>query len=335
MKKLIIMGLEGTAHTMACGIIDNKFNVLADVRDMCTTESGGLIPIEVARHHIKLKDIIIDRALNESGLSMNDIDVISFSQGPGLPLSLAVVKDKAKELAIKYRKHLVGVNHILGHLEEGKLFTGCKDPVFIFVSGANTQLISHEGEKYRVIGECLSIAIGNAFDKFARSVGIGFPGGPKIEQLAKKGKYVELPYVVKGMDVEFSGIVTHCIGLFKKGIPLEDLCYSLQETCFSMLIEVTERAISHTGKKETLLIGGVAANQRFIEMLECMCKSRGVKSFFCPLKYSGDNGVQIAAAALVQFSENYNVFKFEDEIKNVDILPGWRIDDIETPWIKK
>ena len=116
---------------------------------------------------------------------------------------------------------------------------------------------------------------------------------------------------------------------------MEDLCYSLQETCFSMLIEVTERAIAHTGKKEALLIGGVAANQRFIEMLNSMCNARGVKAFACPLKYSGDNGVQIAVAGLMQFKSKYNVFNNELDISKLDILPGWRIDDIETPWIKK
>ncbi len=335
MKKLICLAFEGTAHTIACAILDNEKNILADIKRMSTTEEGGLIPNEVAKHHQMYKEEIVKEALEKAKMRLEDIDFIAFSQGPGLPLSLAVVKDYAKELALKYEKPLVGVNHILGHLEEGKFFTEAKDPVFIFVSGANTQLISHEGEKYRIIGECLSIALGNSLDKFARSIGLGFPGGPKIEQLAKKGRYVELPYVVKGMDVELSGLVTHCINLHKKGIPIEDLCYSLQETAFAMLIEVTERAIAHTGKSETLLIGGVAANQRFIEMLNKMCEARKIKSYACPLKYSGDNAVQIAIAGMLQYKTNYNVFKTKKEIKNVDIKPGWRIDDIQTPWIKK
>ncbi len=333
-KNLICLGIESTAHTFGVGIIEDG-EVLADVRDMYTTEKGGIIPKDCGEHHKKLKNIILQKALDQAKLKIQDIDVISFSQGPGLDPSLIVGKNFAKELALKYKKPLVGVNHLCGHLEEGKFFTEAKDPVFVFVSGANTQIIAYEGEKYRIFGEALSVGLGNALDKFGRGVGLGFPAGPKIEQLAKNGKYIEIPYIVKGMDVEFSGIVTHCINLFKKGVAIEDLCYSLQEVGFAMLIEVTERALAHTGKKEALLIGGVAANQRFVEMLNTMCEARGAKAFACPLKYSGDNGVQIAIPGLIQYNSNSCVFKTEKEIENVDIKPGWRIDDVETPWMEK
>lgn len=334
MKKIICLGIESTAHTFAIGILENR-KILADQRSMYTSEKGGIIPSEAANFHRKNKEEILKKALEEAKLNIEDIDILSFSQGPGLPPSLIVGKDFAKELAMVHNKPLVGVNHLCGHLEEGKFFTKVKDPVFVFVSGANTQIIAHEGGKYRVFGEALSVGLGNALDKFGRAVGLGFPAGPKIEQLAKKGKYIELPYVVKGMDVEFSGVVTHCINLHKKGAKIEDLCYSLQETGFSMLIEVTERALAHTGKKEALLIGGVAANQRFVEMLNIMCGERGAKAYACPLKYSGDNGVQIAIAGLLQYKYNYNVFKTKKEIELVDIKPGWRIDAVETHWIKK
>jgi N6-L-threonylcarbamoyladenine synthase len=330
-----ILGIESTAHTFGVGIINSKGKVLADVRDMYTTEKGGIIPNLCAEHHKNLKDEILSKALIEAKLEIEDIDFISFSQGPGLAPSLIVGKNFAQELALRYNKYLVGVNHLCGHLEEGKFFTPAKDPVFVFVSGANTQIIAHEGEKYRVFGEALTVGLGNALDKFGREVGLGFPAGPKIEKLAKSGKYVEVPYVVKGMDVEFSGIVSYCVQLFKKGVKLEDICYSLQETGFAMLIEVTERALAHTGKKEALLIGGVAANQRFVEMLNKMCKDRGAKAYACPLKYSGDNGVQIAIAGLLQYNSGYNIFKSKQQIKNADINPIWRIDDVQTPWIKK
>ena len=332
MKTLICLGIESTAHTFGIGIIDSKGNILADARDMYTTESGGIIPIEAAKHHKELKEKLLQKALDEAKLKIEDINIISFSQGPGLHPSLIVGKDFAKELALKYNKPLVGVNHLLGHLEEGKFFTKSKDPVFVFVSGANTQIIAHEGEKYRIFGEALSVGLGNALDKFGRELGLGFPSGPKIEALAKKGKFIELPYIVKGMDVEFSGIVTYAVSLFKKGAKIEDLCFSLQEIGFAMLIEVTERALAHTGKKEALLIGGVAANQRFVEMLNKMCNERNAKAFACPLKYSGDNGIQIAIAGLLQYKSNYNVFK-NKEIEKVDIKPNWRIDDLETPWM--
>jgi len=330
---MICLGIESTAHTFGIGIVTDK-KILADQRIMYTSEKGGIIPSEAANFHRKNKEEILKKALDKAKLKIEDADVISFSEGPGLPPSLIVGKEFAKELALKYDKPLIGVNHLCGHLEEGKFFTEAKNPVFVFVSGANTQIIAHEGGKYRVFGEALSVGLGNALDKFGRAVGLGFPAGPKIEELAKKGKYIDIPYVVKGMDVEFSGIVTHCINLYKKGIPVEDLCYSLQETGFAMLIEVTERALAHTGKKEALLIGGVAANKRFVEMLEIMCKERGAKAYACPLKYSGDNGVQIAIAGLLQFRSGYKVYRTKEDVLKADINPVWRIDEVETPWIE-
>ena len=142
----------------------DKGKVLADVRDMYTTESGGIIPSAAAQHHRAVKEHIFQKALAEAKLTMEDIDVLAFSQGPGLPPSLSVGKDFVKELALKYKKPLVGVNHLLAHLEIGKLFTRAKDPVFVFVSGANTQIIAYEGERYRIFGEALSVGLGNALD---------------------------------------------------------------------------------------------------------------------------------------------------------------------------
>jgi len=208
--------------------------------------------------------------------------------------------------------------------------TKAKNPVFVFTSGANTQIIAHEGGKYRIFGECLSIALGNALDKFAREIGLGFPGGPKIEEMAKSGKkYIELPYVVKGMDVEFSGIVTHAINLFRKGESKEDLCYSLQETMFAMLVEVTERALAHCDKDEVLLIGGVAANQRLCEMLDIMCRERKAKFYAVPMKYSGDQAAMIGWQGILEYEKR----KLEN-VDKIDINPVWRIDQVDTIWIK-
>ena len=230
MKNLIGLGIESTAHTFGIGILDSNKNILADVRSNYTTEKGGIIPSEAAKFHKENKDKILTKALEDSKIKMEDIDFFAVSSGPGLAPSLLVGKEFVKELALKYSKPIIRVNHLIGHLEEGKFFTKAKDPVYVFVSGANTQIIAHEGGKFRVFGEALSVGLGNALDKLGRELGLGFPAGPKIEELAKKGGYVDLPYNVKGMDVEFSGIVTHCINLYKKGVPAEDLCYSLQET---------------------------------------------------------------------------------------------------------
>ncbi|MAF50564.1 MAG: UGMP family protein [Nanoarchaeota archaeon] len=317
------LAFECTAHTFGVSVVSDK--ILSDIRYQYTNEEKGIIPNEAAEYIKKIREKALDEALKEAKVSIEDIDFFSISQGPGLPLSLYAGLNFVKELSLKYKKPLIGVNHLVGHLEIGKFLTKVKDPVFILATGANTQIIAFEGGKYRVFGECLTIGIGNALDKFGRTIGLGFPAGPKIEELAKKGSYVELPYVVKGMDVEFSGIVTRA-GQLKDKESKEDLCFSLQETCFAMLTEVSERAMAHTGKKELLLIGGVAANQRLISMLETMCKERGCKFDVVPMKYSGDCGSQIGVQGLLEYkNEKFN----SEEIKKLDIKPGWRVEEVD------
>lgn len=322
-KMVICLGIESTAHTLGIGIVNDKGKILADKKITYVTDKGGMIPHDVAEFHKKYKEKVLEDALKKAGLNWKDIDLISFSQGPGLSPSLVIGKNFAIELSEKYKKNLVGVNHLVAHLEIGKLFCKVKDPVFVFVSGANTQIIAYEGEKYRIFGETLDIGLGNALDKFGRVIGLGFPCGPKIEELARKGKYIELPYTVKGMDLAFSGIVTKAIELSKKN-KREDLCFSLQETCFAMLTEVTERAMAHCEKDEALLIGGVAANKRLIEMLDIMCKERRAKFYAVPLEYSGDNGVMIAWQGILERNKKQ---------KDHDIKPGWRTDEVEVNWI--
>ncbi|MDD5331864.1 MAG: bifunctional N(6)-L-threonylcarbamoyladenine synthase/serine/threonine protein kinase [Candidatus Nanoarchaeia archaeon] len=327
---VIGLGIESTAHTFGAAIVNDKGKILSNVNKTFTTEKGGMNPSDVAKHHRKYADEIILRALSEAKIKEKNLDFITFSQGPGLPPSLVVGKEKAKELASKLQIPLVGSNHICAHLEIGKLLTKTKDPVFVFVSGANTQIIAYESERYRIFGETLDVGMGNALDKFGRDINLGFPAGPKIEELAKKGKYIELPYIVKGMDLSFSGIVTYAIQSHKKGIGKEDLCYSLQETCFSMLTEVAERALAHCNKKEVLLIGGVAANKRLCEMLDKMCKQRKAKFYSAPLKHCGDHAAMIAWQGMLQFKSDKNFLDLDE----IDILPKWRIDEVEVSWIK-
>src|SRR3990167_4340360 len=315
------IGIESTAHTFSCAVVNYKGEILSEAREMYRNPEKGIIPNECAEFLKKCKDRILYDAVENS--KVKKFDLVAFSQGPGMPLSLWVGANAAKELAGKYKIPVVGVSHLVSHLEIGKLLCKVKDPVFILATGANTQIIAFEGNKYRIFGECLSIGIGNALDKFGREIGLGFPAGPKIEELAKKGKYVELPYVVKGMDVEYSGIITRAIQLYKKGIKKEDLCYSLQETLFAMLTEVTERALAHTDKKEALLIGGVAANKRLIEMLDIMCKERKAKFYFVPLKYSGDQAAMIAYTGILQYKSNKKYYDNLD-INQIDINPNFR-----------
>ncbi len=321
------LGIESTAHTFGIGIVSFDGKILANAKSSFTPEKGGMIPNEVARHHYDTKDKILDEALKQAGISVDKISLIAYSRGPGLtPAILAVGQKLAIELAKKLNVPIVGINHSIAHLSIGNLITGAKDPVYLYVSGPNTQVIALAGKKYRIFGETLDIGLGNILDKFARDAGLGFPGGPKIEELAKTGKYIELPYAVKGMDVSFSGILTKAEQLLKAGSSINDLCFSLQETCFAMLAEISERAIAHTGKKELLLIGGVAANKRLKEMLEKMCSARNVKFFAVPLEYSGDQGAMIAWQGILEEKNSTTPEK-------ADIAPQERTDEIEVNWV--
>ena len=329
---MIALGIEGTAHTFGIGIVDGKGNVLANVKDMYKPKRGwGIHPTEAAEHHRNVSEEVLKSALEKVKLSLNDIDVIAFSQGPGLPPCLLATMNFAKKLAKEFKKPLIGVNHCIAHIEIGLLKTGAKDPITVYVSGGNTQIIGFVSGKYRVFGETLDKALGNALDTFARECGLEMPGGPKIEELAKRGKYVELPYVVKGMDLSFTGIVTDAIRKFKKGVPLEDLCYSLQETCFAMLTEVTERALAHTGKNEVLLTGGVAANHRLQQMLRFMVEDRGGRFFVVPREFAGDNGAMIAWLGLLMAKSLRRKLKHLTPDK-VDITPYQRTDEVEVRW---
>lgn len=326
---MISLGIEGTAHTFGIGIMQDE-KVLANSKDVYKPKHGfGIHPSEAASHHKDVSQKILDDALMKAGISLADIDIISYSAGPGLPPCLKATAEFAQQLFEKTKKPLVPVNHCIAHIEIGRLFTKAKDPIIIYVSGGNTQIIGYAAGRYRVFGETMDIAIGNALDTFVRETTGEYPGGPALERLAKAGKtYVDLPYVVKGMDVSFTGIVTAALNKYKKhGISLEDICYSLQETCFAMLVEVTERALAHTGKSEVLLTGGVAANRRFTDMANIMCEERGAKFYVCPIEYAGDCGANIAWTGLLQYRYSKN------PAEKADFRRKWRTDDVEVSWL--
>ncbi len=324
---VLIVGIESTAHTFGVGVVRDG-EVLANVKDSYTTESGGLIPIEVAAHHNSVAEDVFQNAIDSAGISVGDIDAIAFSQGPGLAPCLLEGMRFAKKVALELGVGLVCVNHCVAHLEIGKL-VGCKDPVMLYASGANTQIIAYASGKYRVFGETLDIGVGNFIDTFARYAGLGFPGGPKIAELAEKSdKYIELPYSIKGMDVSFSGVLTKLRNLLDKGEKIEELSFSLQETIFPMLVEASERALAHTGKRELLIAGGVGCNTRLQEMCKLMCSERGAK-FFAPVNsLLVDNGAMIAYLGEIMF----NAGIVEKDFDKVDIMPRQRTDDVEVGW---
>jgi len=326
---MICLGIESTAHTFGVGIINDKGNILANVKDSYTTSKGGIHPTEAKNHHIKCKDKVVSDALKKASLTMKDIDLVSFSQSPGMAPCLVIGMDKAKELALRYKKPIIGVNHCIAHLEIGRMLTKCKDPVMLYASGANTQIIAYEGGKYRIFGETLDNGVGNFLDGFARYMGFGFPGGPKIYELALKGKeYIELPYVVKGMDVSFGGIQTNLKQKYDSGkFSKENLCFSCQENVFAMLVEVAERAMAHCEKNELLLGGGVACNLRLREMCKKMCSERGAKCFIPPNGVLIDNGAMIGWEGIIEYKSRGG-----DNIKKLDIKPYVRTDDVPVSW---
>lgn len=325
---MICLGIESTAHTFGCGIIDNKGKVYSNAKDSYVTKKGGINPIYAKIHHDKVKEKVIEDALDNAGLKLKDIDLVSFSQGPGIGPCLWVGANKAVEIAKKNNIPVVGVNHCIAHLEIGKLMTKACNSVLLYTSGANTQVIAYESGKYRIFGETLDQGIGNFIDAFARYIGLGFPGGPKIEELALKGNnFIELPYVVKGMDVSFSGILTNLKKKYDSGsYKIEDLCFSLQETVFAMMVEVSERAMAHCGKEELVLGGGVACNSRLQEMCKIMCKERNANFFVPENGVLQDNGLMIAWQGILQKDQSTK------DYDSIDIKPYERTDDIDVNW---
>ena len=328
----MIIGIETTAHTFGVAVVDHG-KILCNVRDSYTTEKGGIIPMDAAKHHRNVSETIFKKALEEAKIAEKEIKAIAISNAPGLAPCLSEGMKFAKKKAAELGVPLIPVNHCAAHLEIGRI-TGSKDPVLLYASGANTQIIAYADGKYRVFGETLDIGIGNFLDNFARYLGLGFPGGPKIMELGSKGKkFVELPYTIKGMDVAFSGLLTNVKqkydALQKKSVDYtkEDLAYSVQETAFALLVEASERAMAHIGKKELLLGGGVGCNTRLQEMCKKMCEARGA-AFFAPgNSLLIDNGAMIAYLGEIMF--NHKIFFPADE---VDINPRERTDDVQVTW---
>ncbi|MBN2127837.1 MAG: bifunctional N(6)-L-threonylcarbamoyladenine synthase/serine/threonine protein kinase [Candidatus Diapherotrites archaeon] len=325
---MLCLGIESTAHTIGIGIIDSDFNILANEKDTLTTEKGGLVPKELADHHYEKFIYVLKKALQKANVSLKEIDLIAFSIGPGIGNALKVGATAARALSLKLNVPLIGVNHCVAHIEAGKAFTKSKDPIVVYASGANTQIIGFQKGKYRVFGETLDTGIGNLLDSFGREIGMGFPAGPKIdENYFKSNNLIELPYSVKGMDLAFSGLLT-AITKIKNKYPVEDLCYSLMHTSFAMIAEVTERALAHTGKKEVLLTGGVACSKALQKMIQEMCVERKAKLFITPPALAVDNGAMIAIQGIIEFNAGNKT-----KIINSAINQRFRTDDVKVNWI--
>ncbi|ODM94183.1 putative tRNA N6-adenosine threonylcarbamoyltransferase [Orchesella cincta] len=330
---VIVMGMEGSANKVGVGIIRDG-EVLSNPRKTYITPPGeGFQPAETARHHQGVIVDLVDKAIKEAKIKPEELDAICYTKGPGMGAPLVCVAIVARTLAQLWNKPIIGVNHCIGHIEMGRAITGAQNPTVLYVSGGNTQIIAYANKRYRIFGETIDIAVGNCLDRFARILKLSNDPSPgyNIEQMAKKGKkLLQLPYVVKGMDVSFSGLLSFIeerYNSLKKQYTPEDLCFSLQETVFAMLVETTERAMAHTGSQEVLVVGGVGCNERLQKMLEQMCLERNAKCFATDERFCIDNGAMIAQAGLEMFKAG--VITPWDE---TFCTQRYRTDEVEAVW---
>ena len=327
---MIGLGVESTAHTFSCAILEKKGKqgkILSDVRKIYRPPEGeGIHPREASRHHVENSAIVLSECLQEAGITIKDLDIVSYAAGPGLGPCLRVGAVVARSLASYYNIPIYPVNHAIGHIELGKLLTGAKNPLVLLVSGGHTMLLAFLNKQWRVFGETLDITLGQLLDQFGRSLGFASPCGKNIEDLAlSTSNYVLLPYSVKGNDVSFSGLLSATKSIVQKS--KADACFSLQETAFAMISETVERALSFTRKKELLIVGGVAANKRLSEMLQDVCKRHRCKFFVAPQKYAGDCGSQICWTGLLESQVKKGV-----SLKETFVTQSWRLDSVKVDY---
>lgn len=316
-----VLGVESSAHTFGVGVWDGR-KVAANEKAFYKAPKGkGIHPREAADFLAENASAVVKAALLKSGIRLSEFDAFAFTVGPGLGPCLQVGSATARSLALRFGKPLIPVNHCVAHVEITKHLTGMKDPVVVYVSGGNTQVIVREGDRYRVLGETLDMGLGNVMDVFGRALKLEWAHGSVVEQLAKKGKYFELPYTVKGMDFALTGLLTAAVKALEKHSK-EDVCFSLQETAYAMMTEATERAVALTKKKEVVACGGVAQNSRLQEMLRIMCEERGAKFAVAPNEFNADNGGMVAYAGALFAGRKFSA-------KELKVRQRYRVDEVK------
>lgn len=335
--EIVVMGMEGSANKIGIGIVTSKGRILCNPRKTFIAPPGeGFQPRETARHHQEHVLPLVRQALTEAGIPWSRINAIAYTKGPGMGAPLRSVAIVARTLSQLWKIPIVAVNHCIGHIEMGRLVTKSSNPVVLYVSGGNSQVIAYSLKRYRIFGETIDIAVGNCLDRFARIIGLSNDPSPgyNIEQEAKKssGKLIPIPYCVKGMDVSFSGILSFIEmegnRMLEKGTCTRaDLCYSLQETVFAMLVETTERALSHCGSNEVLIVGGVGCNVRLQQMMQQMLEARGGKLCAMDDRFCIDNGAMIAWAGLEAYRAGERT-----PLKDTWCTQRFRTDQVEVTW---
>lgn len=329
-----ILGIESTAHTFGVSVVKGsteefKGEILSDIRSIFKPEAGkGIHPSEASNHHASVAHIVVRDALEKVSLSMEDIDAIAFSMGPGLGPCLRVGAVVARTLSAYWKKPLVPVNHAIGHIELSSMLTGFRNPLVLLVSGGHTLITSFSTPRWRILGETLDLTIGQLLDQVGREAGFGSPCGAEIEILAaRSSNYISLPYVVKGNDMSFSGILTASKKMIRNRSKLEDVAFSVQETAFAILGEATERALAFTEAKELLIVGGVAANKRLRQVFDTIVEHHEASFAASPPQYSGDCGAQIGWTGLLAYESGVRI-----QVEESGIRQSWRLDRVEVPW---
>jgi N6-L-threonylcarbamoyladenine synthase len=325
----VVVGIESTAHTFSASVVSSNGEILSNVKSIYRPPEGsGIHPFEASQSHLRAAPGVVADALAASGVRTERLAAVAYSMGPGLGPCLRVGGVVARALASRLGVPLVPVNHAVGHIELGCLLTGADDPVVLLVSGGHTMVVAHSGGRWRVLGETLDLTLGQLLDQFGRHAGLASPCGASIEASASKSQnYIRLPYSVKGNDVSLSGLLTACKTLVDRGTPFDDVCFSMQETSFAMATEVTERALAFTGKREVMVVGGVAANRRLSEMMGTMASRHSAQVELMPVEYSGDCGAQIAWTGLLAYNQGVAV-----PIEEGGVRQSWRLDTVDTPW---
>ena len=357
-----VLSVEGTAWMASAAVFDTESDTVREFHDAYAPDSGGIHPREAAEHMgSAIPGVVADaleyaretpRPTAESGADhtadessdtsaggdpydadtgrVDDdtgIDAVAFSRGPGLGPCLRIVGTAARTVATELDVPLVGVNHMLAHLEIGRHRSGFQRPVCLNASGANAHLLGFHAGRYRVLGETMDTGVGNTLDKFARSQGWSHPGGPKVERHAEDGDYYELPYVVKGMDFSFAGLASAAEDAVADGARVADVCAGLQEHVFGMLTEVSERALSLTGADELVLGGGVAQNERLKAMLREMCEQRGAAFYAPEPRFLRDNAGMIAVLGAKMAAAGDTI-----AVADSSVDAGFRPDEVPVTW---
>ena len=313
MNDIITLGIESSCDETSVSVVKNGREVLSNIINSQVPiheKFGGVVPEIASRNHVEAISDVTKKALEEANIELKDIDAICVTYGPGLVGALLVGVSYAKALSYALDKPLVPVNHLEGHIAANYITYKELEPPFLclLISGGNTHLVYIEDyTKFKILGSTRDDAIGEAYDKVARVIGLDYPGGPKIDKLAKEGKAnIELPKThLENLDFSFSGIKTSVLNLHHKQPNLNkaDLCASFEKATTDILIENTQNAMEQIGKdvKTLVLAGGVSANSYIRNRFEQFGKEKKIKVYFPELKLCTDNAAMIASAGYYNY----------------------------------